>query len=165
MAAESGQRDGWLRMDGAALIRQCGEERYRASGPGGQRRNKVETSVRLRHQPSGVVVQSEDSRSLEENRRRAVRRLRERIATDVREPFDLDAPSLPVEFTLHRSADGKLTVNRRNADYALVVAVVLDAVIAARARYALAAAALGITTSQLRKFLESDREAWRAVTK
>jgi hypothetical protein len=112
-----------------------------------------------------VVVQSEDSRSLEENRRRAVRRLRERIATDVREPFDLDAPSLPVEFTLHRSADGKLTVNRRNADYALVVAVVLDAVIAARARYALAAAALGITTSQLRKFLESDREAWRAVTK
>jgi hypothetical protein len=152
-------------MGDGPLLKECKEERYRASGPGGQRRNKVETSIRLRHQPSGVVVQGEDSRSLAENRKRAMRRLRERIATSVRQRFDLENPSIPPEFARHVSKDGRLTVNNRNRDYALVVATVVDAVTAAHGVYAVAATSLGLTTSQLRKFLEADREVWRAITK
>lgn len=158
-------RDEWLRMGDGALLKECKEERYRASGPGGQRRNKVETAIRLRHEPSGVVVQGEDSRSLQENRKRAMRRLRERIATSVRQRFDLENPSIPAEFSRHVSKDGRLTVNNRNRDYAIVVATVVDAVTAAHGVYAVAATSLGLTTSQLRKFLEADREVWRAITK
>jgi len=152
-------------MGDGPLLRECKEERYRASGPGGQRRHKVETSIRLRHEPSGVVVQGEDSRSLAENRKRAMRRLRERIATSVRQRFDLENPSIPAEFARHVSKDGRLTVNNRNRDYAIVVATVVDAVTAAHGVYSVAAASLGLTTSQLRKFLEADREVWRAITK
>ncbi|MCH7953293.1 MAG: hypothetical protein IIC25_05340, partial [Chloroflexi bacterium] len=41
---DAGTRNGWLRLDDAGLLAQCEEHGYRSSGPGGQRRNKVETA-------------------------------------------------------------------------------------------------------------------------
>ncbi len=151
-------------MSDSDLLHACREERYKASGPGGQRRNKVTTAVRLRHEPTGVQVQAEEGRGLEENRRRAVRRMRERIAIEVRAPFDLASVNLPLEFGKYVSPDGRLAVNSKNADYPLVVATVLDALAAAQGSYAAAAGALGVTTSQLMKVLESDREVWRWIS-
>jgi len=54
-------------------------ETYRSRGPGGQRKNKVETAVRLRHLPSGVTVIATEHRSQAENRKLAFERLRERL--------------------------------------------------------------------------------------
>ena len=164
MTSSARQRNGWLRLDDAALLKQCREERYRASGPGGQRRNKVETALKLHHGPSGVSVQAEESRYLQTNRMRALRRMRERIAIEVRAPFDLASPALPPELVAQRGARGALAVNARNPAYPIILATALDALAAAEGSYANAAHALGITTSQLLKFLRSDREVWRAVS-
>ncbi len=157
------RRDGWLRLDDAALLKECRQERYRASGPGGQRRNKVETAIRLHHCPSGLVAQAEESCSPAENRTRALKRLRERMALALRAPFDLEAPPLPPELLAQRGSGGSLSVNRRNRVYPIVVAAVLDALESAEGRYAKAARALGVTTSQLVRFLRSDPHVWREV--
>jgi len=62
-----------------ALKRQVIVETYRSSGPGGQRKNKVETAVRLKHLPSGISVIATEYRSQAENRKLAFERLRDRL--------------------------------------------------------------------------------------
>lgn len=151
-------RNEWLRLPDMELLAQCLEEGYKASGPGGQRRNKVETASRVTHRPSGLSAQASDSRSREENRKRALRRLRERIAFEVRVPYT-ETPELATQ-----RRGGKLAINPKNPAYPVVVATVLDALAEADGSFAGAGKRLGITTSQLLRFLQADRELWRAVS-
>lgn len=68
----------WL-LDDDALLARCEVQAHRASGPGGQHRNKAETAVRLVHLPTGVTVEGKDERSRTQNLRIALGRLRERL--------------------------------------------------------------------------------------
>jgi hypothetical protein len=148
-----------------ALIAQCEVDRYRASGPGGQHRNKTESAVRLRHKLSGISAIGEDSRSQSENKLHAVRRLRSALALGVREPVRLEgfAPSprlaaFVAAGTAPLGAKTKLT-----GEFWAAIGELLDLLVAGGLEIGATAQRLGITTGALSKLLLHDEHVARAV--
>ena len=148
-----------------ALIAQCEVDRYRASGPGGQHRNKTESAVRLRHKRSGVSAIGEDSRSQSENKLHAVRRLRSAIALGVREPVALDgyaaSPRLAALVAGGTAPLGAKT--RLTGEYWAAIAELLDLLVAGDLEIGSTAQRLGITTGALSKLLLHDEHVARVV--
>src|SRR5215211_1092070 len=83
-------RSKWCSLTDEQLLAQCAVDTYRASGPGGQKRNKTSSAVRLRHPPSGLIVIAEESRSQHENRAKALRRLRQALYLKLRDELSAD---------------------------------------------------------------------------
>ena len=65
---------------------ECDVETYRASGPGGQHRNKTESAVRMTHLPSGIVRVATEHRSQLRNRELALERIWKALETRKKKP-------------------------------------------------------------------------------
>jgi hypothetical protein len=155
----------WTSLSDAQLLAQCEVDTYRASGPGGQKRNKTSSAVRLRHPPSGLLVIAEESRSQHENRARALRRLRrafylhlrEGLAPDERAP---EAVQGREDYRAARNGEGRLALSARDPRFWPAAGVVLDVLLATEARVGEAAGLLGVSTGNLVDFLSVDPKVW-----
>lgn len=68
------------------LLRDCDVETYRASGPGGQHRNKTESAVRMTHRPTGITRVATEHRSQLRNRELALERIWRALEARKRKP-------------------------------------------------------------------------------
>ena len=103
--------DALLSLSEETLERQCTFSAFRTRGPGGQKRNKTASAAKLVHGPTGIVSQCNEFRSQAANRRRALHRLRFKIAAghrtmhalwgDVQRMLDHISPSDAAGFLRH----------------------------------------------------------------
>jgi len=143
------------------LLQSCAIERTRHSGPGGQHRNKVETAIRITHQPTGLVAFAGESRQQEVNRRKAVERLRRILAIEIRcVESDVVTPSSMWE---QRCRKQKIQCSESHGDFPALLAEAMDAVDAKEYDVRRAAAALGCSTTQLVRFLARVPDALERV--
>jgi hypothetical protein len=159
-------RTEWLALPDDELLRQCEVDTYRASGPGGQKRNKTSSAVRLRHLPSRLIVIAEESRSQHENKARALRRLRQALALKLRARLndaELQLITQKSEITRAKNAAGRLDVGRKDPRFWSAAAIVLDVLDVALGRVHDAAEALGVSTGNLIDFLQTDPKVWAEV--
>jgi hypothetical protein len=159
------QRASHLLASDDALIAQCEVDRYRASGPGGQHRNKTESAVRLRHKLTGVSAIGEDSRSQSENKLHAVRRLRAAIALDVREPIRLDGyrPSPRLAALVAKGTAPLGAKTRLTGEYWAAMGELIDLLVSGDLEIGTTAQRLGITTGALSKLILHDDQVARTV--
>ena len=158
-------RADYLLVGDDALVAQCEVDRYRASGPGGQHRNKTESAVRLRHKLSGVSAIGEDSRSQSENKLHAVRRLRSAIALELREPVRIEAfvPSRRLAAMVAAGTAPLGAKTRLTGEYWAGIAELIDVLVAGSLEIATTAQRLGITTGALSKLLLHDDQVARVI--
>lgn len=159
----------WSRLTESQLLAQCEVDTYRASGPGGQKRNKTSSAVRLRHLPTGLIVIAEESRSQHENKAKALKRLWHALFLELRDPLAVDVTpeaigELP-DYTSARSSDGRLHMSAKDPRFWPAVGVVLDVLNVVEARVADAALLLGISTGNLIDFLQTDPKVWQEANR
>ncbi|MCY2930576.1 MAG: peptide chain release factor-like protein [Planctomycetota bacterium] len=169
-----------LAAEEKALLADCDVHVYRSSGPGGQHRNKVSSAVRLLHRPTGITGHGDESRSQQDNRRMAMRRLRMNIACKVRRKVDVTAGVPPViaecmfvpkpmrnRKRLGEETEGeekkRLEVGVKDHRFWRVAAGVLDRLEACGGAVSDVGRSLGITTGNVVSFLMSERHLLTAA--
>jgi len=164
-------RDELLAGEDEQLLAECDVHIYKASGPGGQHRNKVSSAVRLRHRETGISATANESRSQHDNRRQAIARLRMNLALRLRNPAADEGEDLPAVVaeclcSPKRNASNaprRLQVGRKDRRYWPVAAYLLDWLESDQGRLADVAERMGISTSNLTSVFRADRHLLAAV--
>eukprot|EP00793_Prasinoderma_coloniale_P006986 PRCOL_00001818-RA len=144
------------------LMAECKVDTLRGSGPGGQHRNKTETGVRLTHLPTDVRAEAFEERSQQRNKDMALKRLRMKLALELRTEVSLGAEGDEEPYVVPPQLkailpSAKQRLGPKHADFPKGIAALLDVLSAAEWKPPIAAKALGCTSSAIIKILASDK--------
>jgi RF-1 domain len=150
-------------LSDAHLLARCDVQRSRGGGPGGRHRNSTESRVVVRHVATGVEASAGERRSQHENLDVAVRRLR--LALAVEERMRRDAASVPSELWRSRNRGGKVSCSAAHRDFPSLLAEALDVLSGEGWEMRAAATRLGVTATQLVRFVALHGPALASVNR
>lgn len=145
----------YLRKSDTELQQECRVDVFKASGKGGQKRNKTSNAIRLTLKDLSVTESG--SRSKAENMTAALRKLRLAIASDTRsgrgkEPL---TPAIPREIEAYTNC-AQLRLNPKNPVYPVFIGYLIDLYLGYSGKWSDIAGELNVSASQLRRFVERD---------
>lgn len=141
------------------LLAQSRVEALRSGGPGGQKRNKTASAVRITHIATGLQGLSSDWRKQTENRLWAMRRLRLKLAVEIREPVELSRFEPPDWFLALRH-NRQIGASHRHEHYAATCGLILDLLAVMGGNPSTVATMLGVTTTAVVKLVEAEPTLW-----
>ena len=97
------------------LARECVITPFKSSGPGGQKKNKTESSVRVHHPASGITRIATESRSQLRNRVLALERVDDELRRRARKPKPRK-PTAPHRSAVERRLDAKRRIAGKKRD-------------------------------------------------
>jgi len=147
-----------LIADDATLSSHCKLDTFRGPGPGGQKRNKTSSGVRVTHESTGLCSTATESRDQSKNRELALRRLRMQMAYMLRRIGDESLEELKCESSW-------IDTSPKSERYPLIVALVFDVLDSHAWTVFLAAENLGVSTGQLSNFLTRDDDVLNEVNR
>jgi len=142
-------RNKWLSCEDTIILKECRLAEFQSSGPGGQKRNRKYSSVRLTHTPTGLSVTAVKSRSQNDNKKSALRKLRQLIAMEIRCDILPEIDSFEI--------------NMRNNAYPLLLAGIFDILYLHNFAISDTAKTLGLSTGQFIKLLAKNTDAWQKI--
>lgn len=144
-------RNDYLKLSDEELIKLCTIDFFKATGPGGQKKNKTESAVRLTVKENGITTTASEERQQSVNRTRALKRLRLQIALEMRESASKWA--------------GQLNMNPKNPEYPAFAGCLIDNLLDHSWQVSTAAANLGLSTGQLIKILGKNDTIWQYINR
>jgi RF-1 domain len=144
-------------LDTDSLLKVCTISRGRASGPGGQHRNKVETHITIIHTPSEIDAQAGERRLAKENQSVAIRRLRLKLAMGVR--VEVPTGDIRSELWRGRCKKNRIVCSPKHTDYPSLLAEALDVIEACGFDLKKASTRLECSSTQLLRFIADHRPA------
>ncbi len=140
------ERTIWLYEDNEKFMLNCKLEYFQASGPGGQKRNRKYSAVRITHFPTALSAESCATRSQNSNKKDAIHKIKMQIATTFAGP--------QINFYNHN-------ISESNNLYPLWLAMLFDLFFKYNFETKEAANELGISNSKLIKIIAKSSFAWK----
>lgn len=152
----------FLRKSDEDLLKLCRVDIFKATGRGGQKKNKTANAVRLTL--SHLTVYESKSRSKGENLKKALRKMRLAIAGDDHDFLKNRnrLPVTPVEIAPYLNK-GEIRINPKNVHFPIVVGYLMNSFIRNKGSWQKVGLDFGTSTTQIRRFAEKNPDLYRLI--